>query len=291
MELLEPVFTHQRRDQQAFDDRPVHVLAAQLLVAAVVLDADHAVAPAHQRGVEGAAPEVVDQPARVVGVGALLETVGGGGGHRLLHEGTHLQAGQPRGALGGFDLRTAEVGRYGDDGGTQVLVQPLLDVALQVHQHLGRQFLGQQALAGGGEEVALVVAHLALEFDLRVGSIAFMLVLGALPHVFAALGVEPHRRRRGFAVLGVLDDLAAAGGEDRDLAIGGAQINAEVDGAARHGVWCFLWLVCEGDRPSRFCTRCGGGICSAAFTAAGTPGSRPAPRPTARARRRRRRWA
>src|SRR5207253_10557474 len=72
------------RNEQLLDDRPVDVLAAELVVAAVVVNFDRAVAYPDDRGIKRPAAEVVHEPEHPVVLA--LEAIGQRRGHRLLQE-------------------------------------------------------------------------------------------------------------------------------------------------------------------------------------------------------------
>ncbi len=119
--------------------RAVHVVAAELAVAARGPHLEDAVVEDQDRDVERAAAEVVDGEGAVL---LLLEPVGERRRRRLVEEAQHLEAREARRVLGGLPLRVVEVRGDGDDGAPHVseLVLGLsLEGAKDLGAHLDRR--------------------------------------------------------------------------------------------------------------------------------------------------------
>ncbi len=117
-------------------DRAVHVVAAELAVAAGGPHLEDAVVEQENRDVERAAAEVVDGERPVL---ALLEPVGEGGGRRLVQETQHLEPREPRRVFRGLALGVVEVRGNRDDRATDVpelVLGLLLEGAQDLCAHL-----------------------------------------------------------------------------------------------------------------------------------------------------------
>ena len=227
---------HLRQDD-LLDEGPVDVRAAEEVVAAVVDDGDGAVFGLDERGIERAAAEVEDQPVGLFAGG--LEAVGEGGGDRLLEKGDLSEAGQLGGLHGGGRLVGLERGRHGDHGGEGFFAEGALHVAAEGFEDLGGKLFGQLRHAGGLEREGLLGAHHALELDLGVRAAALLqLVLGALADDQLLALVDADGRRGDVIVQKVLDDLGGHAVQHGDRAVGGAEVDAEIERLSwlAHGV-------------------------------------------------------
>ena len=144
------------------DQALVEVVAAQMGVAAGGQNLEDAVADFHQRHVEGAAAQVVDQTLVRV---ALVQTVGQSGRGGLVDDALHVQTGDAARVLGGLTLRVGEVGRNGDDGLGDGLAQIAFRVGLQLLQNHGADLRRRVVVAVDGDLV--IGAHFALDGDDR----------------------------------------------------------------------------------------------------------------------------
>ena len=162
-----------------------------------------------QRGVEGAAAQVVDEQRhlrfrRLAGrqiAEHLAERQGGGG--RLVDDVQHLEPGHRPGVGRGLPPRLVEVGRHGNHHGIDPPQRPQ-DVAAQLPQDAGLNHLRRQPLAVDRVAV-IVVAHVALD-PLRNGvGLDDRRLSGLLAHDDFLVG-EEHDARRERLALGVGDD-------------------------------------------------------------------------------------
>ncbi len=221
------------------DDRLVPVVAAEVDVAVGRLDLEHAVADLQHGDVEGATAEV-EHEHRLVGRALLLEPVGQGGRGGLVDDAEHLEAGDLARLLGGGALGVVEVGRDGDDGLGDGVVEVGLGVGLELHQRAGRDLLGRVGLA---VDVDLPVgAHVALDRPDGAPGVGDGLALGHLADEHLAGLAERHDRRGRARPLGVGDHQGVAGLEDADDRVGGAEVDADGLG---HGGSSGSGKVCE----------------------------------------------
>ena len=124
----------------------VEVLAAQEVVAVVVDDAQRPSRVSHQRGVEGAAAQVVDQPRRRPSRG-LAGGAGDGEATGSCNSGAVAKPASARGAAGGVALRQLEERGHGDDRARRRDAEPVAAVGAQRLEHLGGEGLGRVAAA------------------------------------------------------------------------------------------------------------------------------------------------
>jgi hypothetical protein len=68
----------------------------------------------------------------------VVQPVGHSRGRRFVDQAQHVQAGQLRGVLRRLALRVVEVGRHGDHGAEELVVEAVLGALAQRGQDLGR---------------------------------------------------------------------------------------------------------------------------------------------------------
>jgi len=95
-------------------DTVVEVLSTQVRVTGSCEYLEYTVLDGKERDIEGSSSEVEDEDVALAS-GLLVETVGDGGGGRLVDDSEDIEAGNGAGVLGGLSLRVVEVGRDGDD--------------------------------------------------------------------------------------------------------------------------------------------------------------------------------
>ncbi len=206
---------------QVVDDALVPVVATEVVVTVGGLDLDDTVADLQERHVEGAATEVEDEDGLVV----LVETVGQGGGGRLVDDTQDVQARDLTGLLRRLALGVVEVGRDGDDRVRDLLAQVRLGVALQLLQDEGAHLLRVEVLA---IQVDLPVsAHVALDGADGPVHVRDRLALGHLADEDLAVLGEGDDGRRGPGALGVGDDGGLAAFQNADDGVSGAQVDAD----------------------------------------------------------------
>ncbi len=120
--------------QHALGNGAVQVVAAQGRVAAGRQHLEHALLQPQHGEVEGAAAQIVD---RVKSFGALVQTVGQRRRRRLVHQAQHFEAGNARGIAGRSACGIVEIGRDGDDGPFDRLLQRFFGALTQGLQNLG----------------------------------------------------------------------------------------------------------------------------------------------------------
>ena len=175
----------------------------------------------HDRDVEGAAAEVVDQqPFHLVG----MRVVGERGGGRLVDDPHDLQAGQLAGLAGRLALRLVEEGGHGDDGLVDRAAKLLFGPLLERPQDEGRDFLRRVFLVAQADGFGR--AHAPL--DRPHGPLGGQdpLVAGRGADEQAAVGVQADDRGQDrLAVLA--QDFRFAVADNGHLAVGGAQVDSE----------------------------------------------------------------
>ncbi len=119
----------------------VEVVPAQMGVAVGRLHLEDAVAQFQDGDVECATPEVVNRHLEVPVL--LVESVGQGGGGRLVDDAPYGEPGDLPGLLGCLSLRIVEVGRNGDDGLGHLLAEVILRRLLHLLQDHGADFRGR----------------------------------------------------------------------------------------------------------------------------------------------------
>ena len=122
-------------------DAAVEVVASQEGVPSGRENLEDPFADLQNRDVEGSPAEVVDEDLSLL---LVVEAVGEAGGGGLVDDPGHLQTGDGGGVFGRLPLGIVEVGRNRDDRRVDRFVQVLFRVLLQVHEKVGRNFLGRQ---------------------------------------------------------------------------------------------------------------------------------------------------
>jgi hypothetical protein len=171
-----------RLHQRPLRQRVVEIVSAQGSVAARGHHLEDAARQAQQGDVEGAAAEVVH---RVETFAALLQAVRHRSSRGLVEQAQHVQARQLGRVLGGLTLRVVEVGRHGDDGAVQFVVEGVLCALAQRGEDLGRDLHWRLLAIAGGD------GHHAGTIDKGVGQ---LLVSG---HVGQAPTHQPLDRGHG----------------------------------------------------------------------------------------------
>ncbi len=234
-------------------DRAIHVVTAELAVAAGRAHLEHAVVEVEDRDVEGATAEVVDDEATVL---LRVEPVGQRGGRGLVQEAEHLEAHELRGVLGRLALGVVEVRGHRDDCGAH-RAELVLRVVEQLAQDGGADLDGRHDAAArdlephdralgarvavGAEaprSIARAAAHQAL--DARDGVVRER--DRAIERVAAddrrALLRVVHDRGHEREIVAVANDHRLA--RRRDVghdAVGRAQIDADGPGHAGSWIW------------------------------------------------------
>ena len=235
----------------------VEVVTAQSHVTRRGLHLEDTPGQFEHRHVEGAAPQVVD------GIGTLLafvQTVGDGGGGRLVDKAQHIQPGQPGRILGGLALGIVEIGGHGDDGARQGILVDVERGQCAIAQHLqdlGRHFHGRDGtgrrghghsavVAGGGgirgrsrprshhpQRQALCLGigqaapHQALDRADDVARVGQQRLLGGVAHHRCSAGAVMHNRRQQLPALLVGQRIGHARAADRHQRVGGSQIDTD----------------------------------------------------------------
>jgi hypothetical protein len=154
----------------------VEILATEMSVAVGRLDLKDAVLDLEDGDIESTTTEIVDGDN---GVGSLVETVGKGGGGRLVDDTQDVQSSNHTGVLGGLTLGVVEVGGDGDDGVLDILAHVGLGRLLHLSEDKATDLRGRVLLALGLEPGIAVgvlddfIGHLLdVTLDLGVGELA-----------------------------------------------------------------------------------------------------------------------
>ena len=115
----------------------VVIISAQCRVAPGGKHFKHATREAQDGDVEGAAPQVVHGVHTFAG---LIQAIRNGSRRGLVDQTQHVQTGQLRRVFGGLAVRIVKVGRYGDDGTVQVVVEGVFGAKTQSRQDFGAHF-------------------------------------------------------------------------------------------------------------------------------------------------------
>jgi len=232
LELREPEPPREDGHEQAVHDIPVDVLPAEEVVAGVVDHVDDTLAHLDDRSVEGAAPEVVDEPEDLVGL--LLEAVAERGGDGLLEQWADGEAGELAGFAGGLGLRGVEGGGDGDHRCVDLLVRRGAHVRRQRLEDLGGELFGQHGAPAAREGAPALLAepHVALELHGAVLGVRLLPLPGLPAHVETTALVDPDRRRGERAPTDVRDHPRLHPVEHRHRAVRRPQVDPVVDGRA-----------------------------------------------------------
>ena len=232
--------------QQALGDGAVEIVAAQRGVAAGRQHLEHALLQPQQREVEGAAAQVVDG---VEALGTLVQAVGQRRRRGLVDQAQHFEAGDPRGIARGGARGIVEIGRHGDDGTLDRLLEGGFGPRAQRLQDLGRDLdrrarlaadpqLHHVGLAGArldlvgqharhGVQVGGAAAHQALHRGYDIARLLHREQTRLVAHQHAArCGISHDRRNERMAAL-VVQCRRLAVARDRHDGVGRAEIDAD----------------------------------------------------------------
>ncbi|MCY1519437.1 NAD-specific glutamate dehydrogenase [compost metagenome] len=228
-------------------DGVVVVVAAQGRIATRRDHFEHALREPQDRDVEGAAAQVID---RIDAFARVVQAVGDGCGGRLADETQHVQARELRRVLGRLALAFVEVGRHGDDGAVELVVEGVFGAVAQRGQDLGADLDGR-LLAGRGlhldhaavvtadavrhgvavRDVGQAAAHEPLDRGDGVGGVLCACSHG-LEADLAAIAVEvAHGRGQQHAALVVGQAFGHAVAHRGHQRMRGAQVDAHGDAA------------------------------------------------------------
>ena len=200
----------------------VKVIAAQMIVAAGGQHLHHTVSNLDQRHVEGAAAQVVDHD--FLGA-AVIQPVGQGSGRRLVDDAADIESRNAAGVLGGLALGIVEIGRHGDDGLGDGFAQVGFGVGFELLQDQRADLLGGILPPVNGKTG--VLTHTALDAAEGPAGVGHRLPLGGLAHQTLTVLGESHDRRRCALTLRVGDDDGLAALNDRDTAVGCAEVDSD----------------------------------------------------------------
>ena len=208
----------------------IEVVAAELGIAVAGEDLHDALLDLCHGDIEGPASQVIDEKSFLV---LRMRVVRQDGCRRFVDDANDVQPGKLTRLASGLALAVVEEGGHGDHGLGDRISQCLFGSILERPQDDRRDFLGAIFLVAQRDRDFL--PHLSLDRADGPFRRQRILVAGRLTDQQAALGVKPHDRREDrIAVLLEDDGLAVA--DDRDLAVGGSQIDAD-DGF--HGSFSF----------------------------------------------------
>ena len=197
---------------EVVDETVVEVLATQMGVTGSRLDLEDTLLNGQERHIEGTTTKIEDEDVALA-LDLLVETIGDGGGSRLVDDAEDVEAGNETSVLGGLTLGVVEVGRDGDDG----VVDGAAQVGLGSLAHLGQDHGGDLL---GGEDLGL-----ALELDLDDGLATTVDDLeGEVLHVGLDLSIAELAADQTLGVedgvVGVHGDLVLGGITDQTLGVG-----------------------------------------------------------------------
>lgn len=128
----------------------IEVLTTKVSVTSGGLDGEDTALDVQEGNIESTTTEVVDQDVPLLLRLAGAETVGNGGGSRLVDDTEDVETGNGAGVLGGLTLVVVEVGRDGDDGllnllaelglGNLLHLRSVVSIAARDPSHKGRIF-------------------------------------------------------------------------------------------------------------------------------------------------------
>lgn len=118
----------------------VEVLTTKVSVTSGGLDGEDTALDVQERNIEGTTTEIVDEHVALLARLAGTETVGNGGGGRLVDDTEDVEARNGTGVLGSLTLVVVEVGGDGDDGLLNLLAE--LGLGNLLHLFAGGHSLG-----------------------------------------------------------------------------------------------------------------------------------------------------
>jgi hypothetical protein len=128
-------------------DKPVvEVLSSQVSISGSGLDLEDTTIDGQKRNIEGTTSQVEDQHVALLVVTNLVQSIGNGGGGRLVDDTQNLKTGNGTSILGSLTLGVVEVGRDGDNSLANGLTKVRLSGLLHLDQHHGGDFLRQEDL-------------------------------------------------------------------------------------------------------------------------------------------------
>ena len=208
----------------------IEVVAAELGIAVAGEDLHDALLDLCHGDIEGPASQVIDEKSFSV---PRMRVVRQDGCRRFVDDANDVQPGKLTRLASGLALAVVEEGGHGDHGPGDRIPQRLFGSILERPQDDRRDFLGAVFLVAQRDRGFL--PHLSLDRPDGPFRRQRILVAGRLADQQTALGVKPYDRGEDrIAVLLEDDGLTVA--DDRDLAVGGSQVDAD-DGF--HGAFSF----------------------------------------------------
>ena len=210
--------------KQVGDDLLVEVITAQMVVAMAGQHLDNAFFDPHHGHVEGPAAQIIDQDAlSLVLTGFINQRCRSG----FVNDPHHLQAGDLASLTGGLSLGVGEIGWDRDHRLRHTLAEPAFGGVLELLQDHRRDFLGQVFLPS--QRDLQLRPHPALDRAHGTLGPEQELVARFLADQQCAVLVNPDHRRQYLPPGIVGQHLDPAATMDRDLRIGGAEIDADND--------------------------------------------------------------
>ena len=205
-----------------FHDPLVKVVAAQIGIAAGGQHGEGSVLDLDDGDIKGAAAEVIDED--LLG-SFVVQTVGDGGGGRLVDDAQDIQPRDPACILRGLALAVVEIGRHGDDGLGDRFAQIAFGIPADLGQDHRADLLRGQILSVNVD--AVIGAHVPLDAGDRAAGVGCDLPFGGTAHqTFAVLGKGDHAGR-GALALCIGDDDGLAALHDRYAGVGGAKVDSD----------------------------------------------------------------
>mmetsp|Transcript_3538 Transcript_3538/g.3327 ORF Transcript_3538/g.3327 Transcript_3538/m.3327 type:complete len:252 (-) Transcript_3538:2-757(-) len=182
---------------------------------------------------------------------SLVHTVGNGGSSRLVDNTLNLHSRNGSGILGGLTLGIIEIGRYGNNGVSNIFSKEDLGGTLHLLKNHGGNLLGGELLGGSSNsnlDNGLVgVRDNLIRYELLIGLYGFVrvitsdktlnvengvfgvdggLILGSISYQTVTVVHEGDVRRCDTITLVVGNDFDTSILEDSDARVGGSQINS-----------------------------------------------------------------
>ena len=199
----------------------IEVVAAELGIAVAGEDLHDALLDLCHGDIEGPASQVIDEKSFSV---PRMRVVRQDGCRRFVDDANDVQPGKLTRLASGLALAVVEEGGHGDHGPGDRIPQRLFGSILERPQDDRRDFLGAVFLVAQRDRGFL--PHLSLDRPDGPFRRQRILVAGRLADQQTALGVKPYDRGEDrIAVLLEDDGLTVA--DDRDLAVGGSQVDAD----------------------------------------------------------------